>query len=720
MRPHSLKKVLNTVVAVTFASNQLVLPAAFSADPISTMPAPVRTVTPTQPASPAPQTSPAPEFQDPAQPLSAATSTLPSNAIQTQSNPNFYYALERDGAWLPYRLVLYKKEGNTITSQSLLYGAFNTYAYDHKVDVSPDGKTLIFAERTAVNVVFNGIPRFGHFEEKIYIRRLDNAILRTVITEQDGNASHLTEPIIRSILFEGNFATIQSSENAYRVDLQDLSVTQYLPHGYTVAPSNSNFAFRLVNEALSNVGLYLRDLRTGKEVRVGGGSTLRHLPSRYDVSPDGRIVVVGYHESGPILGSLSEIVFHRTEDLLQGDMRAVKQIAPADAKEIKFEGSNILIKATVRTASYPNPTTGIEEKTFIVPFAEIVSPVPPGAIFLKDVTLPNGTVLKLYRTGQGNGLGGSVNVIVHNTITNQLVTASIGQELPAFAQLVAVASPDSKYLIVGSALTRVLAIDLQSGTSRIAEMPLGALFTDTALVSGSFVNSTLAEVKLANGRIYYLDLAPVAINVTSLPQFVKRNEVLELYQKFLGRQPNAQELAAALQPGVSLDALRANTILNSDEYIFHQAYRDAAGREATDSEYFFRVWQRLQGVSREAIILEIFNQFKPNGLVLKSAKTYLDILNLYGNVLSRRPDQAGILGWMTVREQGTTLAQIHQAFLVSNELSSAVNSVITQKFLAVAKRLPTASELNAVRTAILQGWVTREWVVDSLLAPLNY
>lgn len=153
-----------------------------------------------------------------------------------------------------------------------------------------------------------------------------------------------------------------------------------VPEGWTRAASNPNYAFRIKpTQFLSNYTLLLIDLRKPEEeILVGGGSQVRHLATIYDVSPDGKVVAVAYHESGPVVGQLSHISFYSLENLMSGNQTSLTGIQPANAKSIKFVDDYVIVTARVRGPNYNGGTNNeTREQVYIGSLADILAGKPP-------------------------------------------------------------------------------------------------------------------------------------------------------------------------------------------------------------------------------------------------------------------------------------------------------------------------------------------------------
>lgn len=152
---------------------------------------------------------------------------LPANAIQTASNPDFYYVVENEitvaGTFKTLKLFRQEPDGRwrgpeLITKHSI--GGRPTSI----IDVSPDGQHVIYGSRRSINVYFNNIPYFGHFEYDVTVRRLDNAFEKTTLVNVRSSSNPLepwdfmTDP--QNISFADGAVIIQLALKFYRVDLE--------------------------------------------------------------------------------------------------------------------------------------------------------------------------------------------------------------------------------------------------------------------------------------------------------------------------------------------------------------------------------------------------------------------------------------------------------------------------------------------------------------------
>lgn len=147
----------------------------------------------------------------------APVEILPAQAIQTFSNPNFYFVYEGSGA--STRLVLYKKTGDQVTKQVLLANdpALNPV---NKVDVSPDGQTVIYAKRTAV---YKDNGNFKHWEESVTIQKVNDPSQKLILTATV-QALNSSPRVIEELRFEGNILVIKSKKPTRRVNLTTLKL----------------------------------------------------------------------------------------------------------------------------------------------------------------------------------------------------------------------------------------------------------------------------------------------------------------------------------------------------------------------------------------------------------------------------------------------------------------------------------------------------------------
>lgn len=148
---------------------------------------------------------------------------LPPGAVQTRSNPNFYYVVKAQNDQIT--LDLYEKVNGGFKKHVVIAPTTIVRAASAVVDVSPDGSTVVYGIRNRVSVTFGGIPRYSHDEYQIIVQRVANPSERLVI----GNVrtvSYPTDTFYRDfpqeITFAGNEIVIRSSNSLIRVDIRSL------------------------------------------------------------------------------------------------------------------------------------------------------------------------------------------------------------------------------------------------------------------------------------------------------------------------------------------------------------------------------------------------------------------------------------------------------------------------------------------------------------------
>jgi hypothetical protein len=235
-----------------------------------------------------------------------------------------------------------------------------------------------------------------------------------------------------------------------------------------------------------------------------------------------------------------------------------------------------------------------------------------------------------------------------------------------------------------------------------------------------FVGDGVVEITQSNGRIYYADLRPAAITFTSLSQVLKDQSINDYYNLYLGRTAAFGEIL--IWRSYSVEQLRQG-ILNSNEYLVKQLYRDALAREGAPSE--INAWLNFlaAGATRDQVVLAIFNSPESrskNTFIPQAASTYLAIRNLYSDVLNRQPDRSGLIVWMKTLQSGTSLVAIRNAFLTSTELSLKINAFAVSEYQRIFRRAVTLAEALHLRNIIIGGLATFANVTDSLIANLGY
>jgi len=296
-----------------------------------------------------------------------ATST-PSQTVPAPADVARVAALTVDFSQSPLQLTADQKDTLRLAIEgSHGFGSGSVFA-----------STFTQVQREANGVVYDGIQVFYSLQTSPTAARQN---LKATVIFSSGPSMRNGPAHIATI---ADYALIQESEM--------LTV----PAGWTRAATNSNYAFqrRPDSQGLNNY-LYLMDLNNpgnGRGFLVGGGSRVRHAPGIFDVSPDGRVVAVAYYEVGGAVGSLSQVVFYRTADLLAGQQTGRLPIGPASAQSIRFENGDVIAEVNVRGPNYSRDGTDILTLTYTIALDEIVgtsmlAPVPDG--WTRAATNPN-------------------------------------------------------------------------------------------------------------------------------------------------------------------------------------------------------------------------------------------------------------------------------------------------------------------------------------------
>lgn len=224
---------------------------------------------------------------------------------------------------------------------------------------------------------------------------------------------------------QSNLSTIK------RVDFENgvvlSTIPPPVPDGWTRAASNENFAYRAISSN-GNTEMRLLDLRTDQEYVVGYGSTVRHNPFKVDVSPDESVMLVAYHESGPIVGNLSWVELHRMQDIIadpaNGYRQAEEQMS-GNYESHRFEGENITVSTRVYNNSTPDPND-TKVVTVTIPLAQITIPSQAKAVVLNFYggALPTGATIESWiekLDSNGQLVGWNVVVRLNNSTSANVV-----------------------------------------------------------------------------------------------------------------------------------------------------------------------------------------------------------------------------------------------------------------------------------------------------------
>ncbi|HTL47988.1 MAG TPA: hypothetical protein VL688_08030 [Verrucomicrobiae bacterium] len=419
-------------------------------------------------------------------------SGLPAGYTLAPSNANFAF---RTDVLNGYLLRLFLLDVRTGQEQQLATASIESYGDQvFKVhDVSPQGD----------------FAAFGIAGSNARVQKISNAAQGISVPITYG-----LNTITWTTLPGGDRAVVLASPNPAinkTVNLRTLQVEPTLPAGYRLAASNPNYAFAVKLDATQlNANLYLIDVRNPtNEILVGGGSRVRHSPGKYDISPDGSVVVAAFYEAGPILGQLSQVNFYRRSDLEAGNRTPVKTIGPAAANSIRFEPGFAVVEATVRTASYPNePAT--ESKTFRVSLSDFLPAVPAGF-----TVTPSNPAYAFHEVRAGETIqrpGSNVQRIV---LLNRLTSEQSELTVVDHPEHVDV-SPDGRFAIVSSYIPQgaqtafirkqstIFVRDLNAKTNRNIDLPDAKPVLDARFLPGS---SSLIRVVYKNGEAELYDAA---------------------------------------------------------------------------------------------------------------------------------------------------------------------------------------------------------------------
>ncbi len=235
------------------------------------------------------------------------------------------------------------------------------------------------------------------------------------ITRRDGQGKLLSKIYITK---KGVIIKVKG-QLSFRVDLQSpfdlIQIAELVENGWTITPSNSGYASRIIYDAngLNEIAQLIDVRNPNQPFVVGSGSISHHQPILVDVSQDGTVILVAFHESGPVVGQSSWVELHRLADITSGNTQP-EIVIHGVYQSHQFEGTDVIVNVAVYDESTPNPydTKTITER---IPLSEITNISVPAAY-------GNATVSDLpgddYRVTTASGAQlGPTNEVSQETIT---------------------------------------------------------------------------------------------------------------------------------------------------------------------------------------------------------------------------------------------------------------------------------------------------------------
>ncbi len=232
-----------------------------------------------------------------------------------------------------------------------------------------------------------------------------------------------------------------------------------------------------------------------------------------------------------------------------------------------------------------------------------------------------------------------------------------------------------------------------------------------------------------------------------LPLSAAQKSIFALYRAVLGRDPDAESLAAwaaQLDAGVALADIAANLIPASEfqsEYggldnsrFVARLYANLLGRTADAAGLANWVALLDAGAARAGVVVGFSEsreyQLDAEPAARAFASNVLGAANmgavyrLYGATLSRTPDAAGFEGWVNALAGGRSLAGITTGFINSTEFQSLYGALNNGAFVAqlynnVLRRAPDADGLAGWLDR-LNGGAARESVVNGFSQSAEY
>jgi len=246
------------------------------------------------------------------------------------------------------------------------YQRLSTHGFGGIRAVSPDGEYAIAA--SSVDAVY-----------VIPVRNLaETAKTINMPVPAGGGPSSLVKA---KFLDPTTVELVMENGKHYLLNIKTLTFTEStgpsLPDGWTRTATDSSYAFRVMDDSGplggANKETHLLNLLTHEDMIVGAGSAVRHNP--FLVDTDGQVVLVAYHESGPIVGNLSWVELHRLSDLKQdpinGYLKAERTVAGVYQSH-QFQGGNVIVNTEVYNTATPDPNdTRIQ--TVTIPLSEILT-----------------------------------------------------------------------------------------------------------------------------------------------------------------------------------------------------------------------------------------------------------------------------------------------------------------------------------------------------------
>lgn len=306
-----MKKLINSMVAITFAISSIYSPSAFAID--SVLGQPLINQTPTTSPSTSTTavssgTSPAPTqtLADP-NPLSAASpqplglpGPVPAGWKVAASNSNYAFTQKPDATQL--NTYLYMIDLRNPSEEILIGGGSRVRHFPARYDVSPDGKVV------AVSYSEIGGPAIGTLSGIIFYRMSD------LKNGQQINRLPIVPAEVQSMQFQNGNVVVkaivpgpgysvdgETRLKTFTVSIADILGEPSVPaHQWTATASNANYVYRLerAGETIQRPGtniqnIYILNLATGEErmVDISDGIT------KVDVSANGNSVTYSYSTS---------------------------------------------------------------------------------------------------------------------------------------------------------------------------------------------------------------------------------------------------------------------------------------------------------------------------------------------------------------------------------------------------------------------------------------